>query len=41
MNQNDLLRAVAAYVVAGDGTEKARAKANVQMILDGIGTAPP
>lgn len=40
MNNNDLLAAVAAYVVAESDGEKARARAGVQMILNGIGTAP-
>lgn len=40
MNSNDLLAAVAAYVVAEDG-EKALAKAKVKRILNGISSAPP
>lgn len=40
MDNNDLLTAVAAYMVAEDDGEKARARAGVRMILDGMGTAP-
>lgn len=41
MNHDDLLAAVAAYVVAEEGVEKARARANVLGILNGFGSAPP
>ena len=41
MKQSDLLSAVAAYVVAKGGTEKERARAAVQKILDSAGDAPP
>lgn len=41
MNHNDLLVAVAAYVVAEGGSDKARARTNVKKILNGISSAPP
>lgn len=40
MENNDLLAAVAAYVVA-DGHEQELAKAKVKRILNGISSAPP
>ena len=40
MSTNDLLAAVAAYVVA-DGHEQELAKAKVKRILNGISSAPP
>lgn len=40
MENNDLLAAVAAYVVA-DGHEQELAKAKVKQILNGISSAPP
>ena len=41
MNHNELLVAVASYVVTEDGGEKARARTNVKKILNGISSAPP